>query len=925
MTVATPEAVARAAAEAANAALARAALVHRFDPLALISAAAGPDVEARALALLARDATETDWPDPQAPGQVETLWRLTPEARRRELRKLRDAGRLEAALQEAAAAAGDTFAKHLQRALQGRTDPGSVAPEERESAAAAARFAADVTDVSRPGKTTAAVHELRTALTETALEQSASKSLPRRLVGRGSERAMLEAFAATGAIAPSDRLPAADRRAILVPAYFLGGPHGAGKSALLADVVSRWRFYRMPVPAPASWTNWREVADFATEFVDSLARRAIFAARRLADRMRGRPGSGRIVVLDLGRLAMAIGGEIEWTADVTRQIGIGAPELTRHCAALREQIRANRMALDPSGKSVTALHAASADLKQGLTELVGPELAAGLPLVVVLDTFEEAVARSFPAAEADLDESLFGRVLHWADSLATLEISSGAPLFGAVRVVAAGCAQPPLEAAGLARWFVARSEIAPVEVPGVAVQAETLHADVPAASRQQPALARYQRVGPMRLHADEVAQLPEPLRDDALTSRLEFARAQGVRLRAPADLAGLDDGATSFRDAGEIGRSPDHLFAFLREREIGARIDYAFTFAEFSTAAAIGWRRIGTITQFPDLSEPWRLPGDPAAHWIWQTALAALALEDASAARARLEDFLGAFARALVDPSRAGADATGLVLAAAATVALDGRIPAEVGALTGVLAEAADALATVRTFADLRLLALAPLWRDPSAAAPRRVTIPYRRLRLFSESLRTEPPAALRLGGFERLAAFVADARLEAPTAREIDAFAIGDGRALEVMLATDADQHARLADILVGLSPELHDLVVVAAIEADRLASAAIDQAIEATRARAPFWPRDLAIAPVPVRERDRRAGLVARTVIHADRCGLLCAFVESLAERVDGDRLRDIARLVQRYEALRRSGFGAATTGRGAAAAPDAEPRGR
>ncbi len=893
MAVATSLGIGREAAEAASTALARAALVHRFDPLALIPAVAGPAVEAQALALVARDATETDWTDPAVPGQVRILWRLTPEARRRELRKLFEEGKLDAAVKAAATATDDPFARHLRGALQGRMNAAAVAPGERESAAAAARFAADVMDASRTGKPTEAVQALGATLAEAAEEQRASATLCGKLVGRGSERAALEAFATTGRVPPSDRLPSSEPRAIEIAAYLLDGPRGAGKSALIADVVRRRRGYWMRIPKPSSWTHWREVADFAMNVAESYAGQAMSASRRLMDRTLGRAGTGPVVVLDLGRLALAIGGEIEWTTEVTRQIGLGTPALADRLRGLRKEVRAHRMLLDPTGTCVTAKVAACADLKQGLATALEAERAAGPPLVLVLDDFEEVVARSFPAGGDGIAETPFGRVLRWADSLASLARPSGAPLFSVVRVIAAGNASPPLDTAGLARWFEARMELRPWREPG------TPEAPAPSADR---ALERYRRVGPLRMHADEIASLSDEHREAAVLSRLEFSRQEGRTVSDSGETAAAF--ATQPSAADGTGKSPDQLFAFLREREIGARIACAFTFGDFAAAAALGWRRIGTVADLPDLSEPWRLPGDPVAHWIWQAALAALAIEDASAARSTLEDFLKKFARRL-DPARAPADATGLVLAAAATVALDGRLPPQVTALTPALAETASSLAGVRTVADLRLLALHPAWRDSHSPTPKKLRIPYRRLRLFSESLLAEPDPSLQLVGQDRLLAFAVDARVEAPTAWDIDAFACSDGKHIELFLAPDADQRMRLADILVGLSPELYDVVVVALIAADRTASAAIDHAIGALRDRAPFWPRDVVAATIPPRDRDRRAGVIARAVIHADRCGLLRGLLESTTEQVGSERLRDVTRLVQRYEALRRRAF--------------------
>jgi hypothetical protein len=913
MAVATSLGISEAAAETAASVLARAALVHRFDPLELIPADAGPIVEARALALVARDATETALPETNADGQVVTLWRLTPDARRRELRKLRDTGKLEAALKQAEAAAGDTFARHLQTALQGRMNPGSVRPDERESAAAAARFAAEVMDATRAGTMKDAVLELRTTLAEAAEEQRTSSSLPGKLVGRARELATLEAFAATGAIAQSDRLPVAGTRAIEVAAYLLAGPSGAGKSALVADVVRRWRDYRTYVVWPSSWTSWDEVRGFMATILESAGGRAMRASRRLMELSLGRAGTGRIVVLDLDRIALAIGGEIEWTEEVTRQIGLGTPALVERLRALRKRVRASRRLLDPNGTCVTARIAATADLKQGLAQLVEAEADAPLPLVVVLDDFEEVVARSFPVGADRLAETLFGRVLHFADSFASLTRTSGTPLFSAVRIIAAGNEVPPRDNASLARWFEARMELRPWDATAIPAALPTEGIAEPAAPDAARARDRSQQVGPLRMHSAEVAMLPAEEREAAVLSRMEFARREGRALLDSNETADLfaSDPAT----APAFGNSPDRLFDFLRERAISTRIDYAFTFGDFAGAAGIGWRRIATIPDLPDLSEPWRLPGDPVLHWIWQAALAALAIEDATAARPALENFLVKFARC-IDPAHALADATGLVLAAAATIALDARLSPELPATTKVLADQAAALARVRSFADLRILALHPSWRDPHALPPkppqipRKLRIPYRHLRIFSESLLAEPLASMRIDGQARLLAFVADARIEAPSSTAIDAVAIAEGNHIELDIESfserdDRSGRTRIADMLVGLSPELYDVVLVASSEADKATSAAIDHAIGELRSRAPFWPRDLVPERTPARDRDRRAGLIARTIIHADRCGLLGALLETATEQVGTQRLRDVTRLVQRYEALRRRAF--------------------
>lgn len=878
-----------AAAAIASDVLARAALVHRFDPLApgMIPADLEPAVEAEALARVATDATETEWADPRVPGPARTLWRLTPDARRRELRKLIDQGRLDAVSREMAPDPEDKFALYLRDALRGAPLRGSVPEKERESAVAAASFAADVLGEGRRKEAAeAAARELRATLTDEAEEQRSSGMLCGKLVGRRDEASALETFAATGAVSEPHRLAPAEAPAIEIAACLVIGPSGAGKSALVADLVRRWRGYSLKVPPLASWTDWHEIMRWTSMMAQSVMGRTVSATRRAMTWMLGRGDPGRVVVLDLDRPVLAVGGELEWTSEVTRQIGIGNPSLASRLKSLRDEVRRARLRLDPSGTCTTALWAVSADLKRGLVTALDEKKATGAPLVLVLDDFEEAVERSFPL-EGDLAEALVGRILLWANSLATLTTGNGAPVFGAVRVIAAGNESLPLDEAELARWFRGRLEI------------ERL-AEMPAPTTPGEPMSRQERVGPLRLRAEEVASLPGADLETAMLSRMELARLQGRPL--PRVLAATDplSAGSGEAAAADVARSSDHLFAFLRERGIGTRIDYAFTFADFATAAAVGWRPIGMIPGFPDLSEPWRVPVEPVAHWIWQAALATLALDEHAEVRARLETFLESFARCL-DPVRARSDATGLALAAAATVALRGRLPPRLTDATRRLAEVAARLETVRSLTDLRLVALRPLWSAGPTPPARKLRVPCRRLQLFSESLLSVVPS-LEIRGLEKIIAFVADARIQAPSAREIDTFVATDMSVIEPPLESSESAQGRLADILVGLSPELYDCVVTALADADRAEPAAIDRAIDVVRARAPFWPRDVLLDAVPARDRDRRAGLIARSVIHADRCGLLRNLVEASTEQAGTERLRAVTRLVHRYEDVRR-----------------------
>jgi hypothetical protein len=891
--------------EIANNALEKAALLHRFDPFDLLPSNLAPDIEAQALARIARYATETELPMEERGGapeaQGKTLWRLTPEARRRELSRFTaknaSAAAREAALANVPADEKDIFARYLRRALLDQLDPAAVPEKDRDSAAAAANFAAAALGQE---KLLQIEKSLRAKISERAEEARSSGALSGKLIGRAVESAALDAFALTGAIPEADRLPRARDPAIEIDAYLLTGPGGAGKSALIADLVRRWRSYRTDVPAPASWSNWSEVKSWAIAVGESYAGGVRSAAERLLAQTRGRPRPGRIVLLDLERLGGALAGELEWTEEVTRQIGLGLPSLSKRLSALRNKAQLERTRRDPSGKSPTARWAGAADLKEGLAEALEKERSTGALLVIFLDDFEEAIIQSFPVENHCVASTVFGRLLLWADSFAALTSASDAPVFGAVRLIAAGRSSPALENEMLARWFKGRGEIRPVDAAG-SRDAEADHNLAPRA--EMPALERLRAVGPLRMAAGEIARLPDAARLDAILSRMEFGRRQGW---PDPRLPEMDQGETSAAGHGRgAAASSNQLFALLQDREAATRIDYAFVTGDFAAAAEIGWRAIGTISEVPDLSEPWRIPGEPTTHWIWQTALAALALDEAPEVRARIEDFLRKVALCL-DPARARADAAGLMLAAAATIALGGRLSPRTVQAAEDLATTAAGLSDVRSLAELRLIALAPLWRQDRAAPSPKTRIATRRLRMFSSALLTEPAPPLELGGQAPLVAFASMARENSVSAREIDAFAASDRTAIEAIPAPDEPAaRTRLADILVGLSPELYDAIVGALIEADREAGAAVNAAIGAIRATAPFWPSDVDVERIPLRDRDRRAGHIARSAIHADRCALLGVLLERASAQVETPRLSSVMRLMQRYEAARRMAY--------------------
>jgi hypothetical protein len=59
-----------------------------------------------------------------------------------------------------------------------------------------------------------------------------------------------------------------------------------------------------------------------------------------------------------------------------------------------------------------------------------------------------------------------------------------------------------------------------------------------------------------------------------------------------------------------------------------------------------------------------------------------------------------------------------------------------------------------------------------------------------------------------------------------------------------------------------------------------------------------------MPARDRDRREGLIAATVVHADRCGLLTELLSAAASAgPEIVLLQQVTELMHRYDTLRRT----------------------
>jgi hypothetical protein len=392
--------------------LARASLVHPFDPLALLPKGLDRAAEEKVLTLVARHATEFQWPAGAKDGG-KTMWRIEPESRRHELARMVADGTLASALKRAVPRRRDAFARHLQSALTSAIpDLNQIPADERETATAAFTFAAEALGADRGAAARNAAAALRAILSRQAEEERSKAILGGELIGRTEERDAIEHYIETGEVIDPFRLSPPADPAVVVRPYLVTGAPGSGKSALVADLVRRRR---------------------GTDF-------------------QGPP----IVLLDFDRPAIAIGGALEWTADVTRQLGLGRPALGRRLTALRAEVRRREALLDPSGQSASAALAATAEMKNGIATALAAEQMTGNTLLVVLDTFEEVLVRSPTNGSAtEVEESLFGRILTWVDSLSTLEAQPSCTVFKAVRVVVAGRTSPALDAVQLARWFIA--------------------------------------------------------------------------------------------------------------------------------------------------------------------------------------------------------------------------------------------------------------------------------------------------------------------------------------------------------------------------------------------------------------------------------------------------------------------------------------
>jgi hypothetical protein len=1062
--------------------LAAAALVREFDPLALMASPIDPAVRAQALALIAQEASEIEWSDPNDPSRRKTYWRLDPSARRRVLAALVNDRKLDDTLRWARPIKGDTFADHLRAALTGGLDPEKIAEDQRDAAVAAATFAAEALGPQRGAAAHRAAHVLRDIVSRKADDRRLSAVALEVLTGHGESLTALEAFADTGTIPEGDRLPAPNEAAVGTRAYLVTGAPGAGKSVLAANLVRRRRGYLVITELSRTFLP-RVVGFFGT-----LASKAGSFLQRAAEKAPNRP----VVLLDFRTQAIALGGELEWTSEATRQLGYGREELTKRLSDMRAAIRVAQSRLDPAGKGALAALTAASDMKDGMATTLGEQGFADAPLLVVIDSFEEVTHRSFPANDDALPLTLFGRVLLWADSLAALRTTDAKFVFSAVRVIVCGRDKPDMDEARLARWFVGQRVIAtkptvetketpatphaapgaetpadlfarmqqrlssagglpdgttveriqavavaslalrevtpdllrdvlvpaagvaaisppqakalfdrlatetwlftkaaneqalrpqldvrrimmstgsapeqanatdtvaqwalrvhrnaadwyaarapgdeaarleaayhraflpepfaewlavfaPADIPRLCRRlADSAEGDLPAMPLAARALLRFYGVGPLRLTAEESAALPPDLAAKAEVERLEFARREGRGVATAATPARPARGApppavvpeATIADTGTAS-PPYRLYDLLADRNLGARVRYAFAVGDFDEAAGLGWTAIGTVPDLPDLSDPLRTADDPVTHWVWMASLARLASGDQWPPAGQIERVLSRVIDS-TNPERAGANPAGLWLAAAGTIALEGRLPA--AAASERLVTLTRGVRSAAMHADLRAFALHPLWRtDQGPPVPVQISVPLNRLPVFRREFHSDMPA---LPGLGRVADLVKRMIKGEIRSRDIDAqLAANEPSVLFSDAGTAASlERAGIGRMVTGMQPELYDVAVFAMREADRKNRGDVDQAIREIAVLATYWPADVTPEGTPVRDRDRRAGLLARAIMHADRCGLLPDLLRKVAAQSDNPRLIQIGDLAVRYAAVLRQGW--------------------
>ncbi|WP_374634780.1 AAA family ATPase [Paracoccus sp. (in: a-proteobacteria)] len=220
---------------------------------------------------------------------------------------------------------------------------------------------------------------LRHAIMQRRAEKTSRSLLPDRFRGRRGELTSLRDFARTGTLSGSDSSAPRHLAGVPpdgVPALLVTGIGGSGKSALIEQF--RRNLQR---------ADWVVLAHF-----------------------------------DLDRAALRLGDQVALVQELLRQIGYALPDLDAPIAELRGQIR-DAMALSQAPLDLEAGASAILGAILGLNELLAASGMNDRVLVIIIDTFEEAL---------QLGPQRVAQIAEW---LRTLRDHGG---FASLRVILAG-------------------------------------------------------------------------------------------------------------------------------------------------------------------------------------------------------------------------------------------------------------------------------------------------------------------------------------------------------------------------------------------------------------------------------------------------------------------------------------------------------
>jgi hypothetical protein len=350
--------------EMADAIRAMVATVGLFDPLKLVPKSVGSEERADILTLLARDCQEERY------GRL-VLWNLGMDARRREFARLaggdtraRERPRVGGTLLPSVRPI-DPFGKFLHRLVTKRKPidlAPSASPSEIKPLLTAYDLAREIVPEFEKQWT-----KLRAQLLRATSEESLKTVAPAVLFGREKQLGVLADYALTGRVPPDcwpfektsgdPDLPP-EKRARRPPAktsrlqgVVVHGVGGVGKSALAAKLVLQLR------------KNW----------------------------------NGQIVIiLDFDSPAISAADPIEMLFEFTRQIATALPELAERATRFRANART---ILDAQTKSTSSMEFnISVNLLSGLLvelreKVVGAATLTKVPVIIVLDAFEEILVR----------------------------------------------------------------------------------------------------------------------------------------------------------------------------------------------------------------------------------------------------------------------------------------------------------------------------------------------------------------------------------------------------------------------------------------------------------------------------------------------------------------------------------------------------